>query len=123
VLLGLEVEGLAGVVLWLVLLGLLLWLEGCVLCGLLELWSVPPVCAARHKLASNRGDASHSFFIGRNLQYILLIAPFIDDRTQAENERQKTPELLGYQSHCEQNGKTAKGMAARVKFRVPPGKK
>lgn len=66
VLLGLEVDGLEvlGVVLWSVLLGLLLWLDGCVeLCGLL----VPPVCAARHKLASNRGDASHIFFIGRNL--------------------------------------------------------
>lgn len=44
----------------------LLWLEGWValwLCDPVEELELLPVCAARHKLASNRGEASHIFFI------------------------------------------------------------
>ena len=51
---------------------LLFWLEDCVALGwlaelLLELLPLP-VCAARHKLARRSGEASHSFFIPKNLQ-------------------------------------------------------
>lgn len=63
-----DVEGVVADVLpWLgvVELGLLLWLEDCAVfpCEPELALEPEPVCAARHKLASSRGEASHSFFI------------------------------------------------------------
>lgn len=71
--LWLDVEGVVADEFWSVVEGLLLWVvEGCVVLGCeleLALELLPlPVCAARHRLASRRGEASHIFFIPKNLQ-------------------------------------------------------
>lgn len=53
-----------------------LWVEGCVaLCPCVpevEL-ELLPVCAARQRLASNRGEASHSFFIAESTSMFLAV--------------------------------------------------
>ena len=72
-----DVDGVVGCAFWSVLglVAVLLgfWVDwvalGCVaelLLGLL------PVCAARHKLASRSGEASHSFFIGKEPPMLFL---------------------------------------------------
>jgi hypothetical protein len=78
-LLWLEVEGVVADEFWSVVEALLLlWVvEGCVVLGCelelaLELFPLP-VCAARHRLASRRGEASQIFFIPKNLQCFFFV--------------------------------------------------
>ena len=71
-----EVEGVVAEFWSVVEVVLLLWLvEDCVVLGCeleLALELLPlPVCAARHRLASRSGEASHIFFIPKNLQCFL----------------------------------------------------
>ena len=66
-----EVDGVVGCAFWSVL-GVVAWLFGFWLddwdvlgCVAELLLGLLPVCAARHKLASRSGEASHNFFIGK----------------------------------------------------------
>lgn len=96
-----EVEGVVADVLLL----LLFWLEDCVALGWvaeLPLELLPlPVCAARHRLARRRGEASHSFFIPKNLQIGFLHNNSSNRWQFSLAERAPNDARAdGYQSYC-----------------------